>query len=146
MGLAERRAVKAYQDLQYPALKKAIDDAAGFEVVLEVEWDKIATEGRAAQYHEDWFWTQIYFQPLAAALKLVAQDDMGKAALKAGLKKVVITYDEATAPISNYKDGWKFDGGVLTLNSAPATNAGDETSSDFKERVDAIQTNLEAKL
>jgi len=35
-------------------------------------------------------WKAIYFEPLIAALKSVAWDDMGREALKAGLRRVVI--------------------------------------------------------
>jgi hypothetical protein len=35
-------------------------------------------------------WKAIYFEPLIAALKSVARDDMGREALKAGLRHVVI--------------------------------------------------------
>ena len=141
LGLAERRAIKEYQDGKYVELKKAIDAAAGFEVAVDVQWDLIAQPGEADSYSSDDYWTNIYFQPLIDALKSVTSDAMGKDSLKEHLKQVVVTYDTATAPASNYPDGVKFVDGILTLNFTPWSNAG-----DVKPRTEAIQKTLEASL
>lgn len=146
LGLAERRGIKKYQDETYPALLSAIRAAAGTELEVDVKWDVIAGAGQAVSYSEPWYWTQIYFEPLAAALAQVGRDDMGKEALKKGLKKVVVTHDAATAPASNYPNGLSFEGGVLTINFTPGANAGDKDSTDFKARVEAIVGALEPKL
>ncbi len=141
LGLAERRAIKTYQDNTYPGLKKSIDAVAGFDVPVEVNWDAVAIPGQASNYNEEDYLTNVFFKPLTAALKSVTADQMGKDALKSKLKKIVFTYDEATAPASNYPNGVKFEGGTLTINFRPHTNAG-----DVKDRADAIQKVLEAKL
>lgn len=141
LGLAERRAIKAYQDSTYPGLKKAIDQAAGFEPAMDVRWETIARPGEAENYKEDAYWTNIYFKPVADALRTISADQMGKDALQKSLKKIVVTYDEATAPASNYPNGVKFDGGTLTINFRPFSN-----SDDTKDRTDAIRKALEEKL
>lgn len=141
LGLAERRAIKTYQDNTYPELKKAVDAAAGFEVPVEVNWDAVALPGQASSYNEDDYLTNIFFKPLTAALKNITSDQMGRDALKGKLKKITITYDQTTAPISNYPNGVKFDGSTLAINFRPYANA-----SDMKDRADAIQKALEAKL
>jgi hypothetical protein len=141
MGLAERRAIKEYQDTRYPELKKKNDAAAGFDVPMEIHWDKIAIEGEADRYNDDYHLTDTFFTPLIEALGRVAGDTMGKETLKDGLKKVVITYDPQTATASNYEKGWPFENGVLTINYQPGAN-----SADHEEKVDAIVRNLEAGL
>src|SRR5580658_10304876 len=141
MGLAERRAVKEYQDKTYPAIKKHVDQAAGFDVKLHVEWDKIAVEGEADRYAQDYYFTNTFFTPLIDALKEIASDDMGKKALKQHLKKVVITFDPETATASNYEKGWPFEDGILTINYQPGANSG-----DHREKVKALVSNLQAKL
>jgi hypothetical protein len=146
LGLAERRGIKKFQDEKYEGHLKAIRAAAGFDLELDVKWEVIAQPGQGESYSEDWYWTQIYFEPLAAALAQVGRDDMGKEALKKGLKKVVLTYDAQTAPATNYPNGVTFEGGVLTINFTPGTNAGDSTSPDFKGRVEAIIGALEPRL
>jgi hypothetical protein len=146
LGLAERRAIKEYQDKKFPSVEKSIHDAAHYDVKLDVQWEKIARVGEADRYMLDEYWGQTIFQPLTAALKSVASDDMGRDALKKALKKIVVTYNPDTAPASNWPNGLTFEKGTLTINFAPYSNVGDETSSNFKERVKAIKDLLESKL
>ena len=145
-GLAERRGIQEYQDKVFPDLKKQISDAAGFDVKVTVNWDKLALPGKSEHYLDEEFITQIFFRPLIAALKDVTKDAMGKNALKDKLKEIVVTYEPGTAPISDYKNGWKFDGGVLTLNGEPWANSGGPDTDNFKDRMNAIKQNLEEKL
>lgn len=86
MGLAERRASKEFQDKHFPDLRNEIHKVAGFPVPIEVSWDQLAVEGQTDYYKEAW--TEIFFKPVIEALRQIARDDMGKDALKAGLKKV----------------------------------------------------------
>lgn len=140
-GLAERRAIKQYQDEKLPALTKEINEAAGFEVPVQVDWNKLAIAGQAENYMQDGFFTDIYFKPLISALKAVASDEMGKEALKKSLKSISVTYDESTAPASNYANGVTFDNGQLAINFRPWSNTG-----DIEPRSTAIQKELENKL
>ena len=120
---------------------KAINAAAKFELPVEVQWAAIAQKDQGASYLEDDYFTNIYFVPLANALKQITSDAMGAEALKAKLKRVVITYEAATAPASNYPNGVSFEGGTLKINFAPFSNA-----ADTQERAKAIAAGLEAKL
>ncbi len=86
MGLAERRASKEFQDKQFPELKDEIQKLAGFPVPIEVNWDQLAVEGQTGLYKEAW--TEIFFKPVIEALRQIARDDMGREALKGGLKKI----------------------------------------------------------
>jgi hypothetical protein len=53
MGLAERRASKQFQEMIYPDLKAAIDQAAGFEVTIAVDWESLALEDQAELYGDE---------------------------------------------------------------------------------------------
>src|SRR5262245_31723416 len=86
MGLAERRATKEFQDKHFPSLRDELYKAAGFAVPLEINWEQLAVEGRSDRYKEAW--TAIFFRPVIDALRQMGRDDMGKQALKAGLKKI----------------------------------------------------------
>jgi hypothetical protein len=141
LGLSDRRALQAYQEKIYPAQQAAIHKAAGVELPIEVRWDALAQPGQGESYSDDGFWTNIYFVPLEQALSQVTSDSMGKQAVRAKLKKVVVTYEEATAPATAYENGVIFEDGVLTLNFRPFSNI-DETS----RRAEAIRKKLEAKL
>ncbi|HEU0029391.1 MAG TPA: hypothetical protein VFQ53_02075 [Kofleriaceae bacterium] len=86
MGLAERRASKDFQDKHFPELRNEIHKVAGFPVPIEVNWDQLAVEGQTDYYKEAW--TEIFFKPVIEALRSIGRDDMGKEALKGGLKKI----------------------------------------------------------
>jgi hypothetical protein len=140
-SLTERRAITTYEQGAYAGLLKEIQTAAGFAVPVEVNWASIALPDQSASYGNEDFWTNIFFVPLKTGLAAVASDDIGKQAVKAKLKKIVIHYDAATAPSSAYANGISFKNGTLTLNFAPYTNAG-----DIEPRANAIQKALEAGL
>ncbi|MGN6110522.1 MAG: hypothetical protein ACTHU0_35795 [Kofleriaceae bacterium] len=111
MGLAERRAIKEFETTIYPGLKKQIDEAAGFEVALEVKWDTLAKD---EEYVKSWAeaWPKLFFEPIIDAFKRICIDDMGKEALKEGLKKVVVQNTK-----ESYSSYWAaFEAGVLTLD------------------------------
>jgi len=140
-SLAERRAVETYKEQKLPSLQTKINEAAGFEVPLTIEWDKIALPGGADNYSNDSYFTNVFFTPLAKALSSIAKDELGKEALKEKLKTIKITYDKETAPATNYANGIAFKEGVLSLNFQPFTNA-----NDTDARSQAIVKVLESSL
>ena len=94
MGLAERRASKEFQDKQFPELRNEIHKVAGFPVPVEVAWEQLSVEGQTDYYKEAW--TEIFFKPVIEALRQITRDDMGKEALKGGLKKVEFRNSQGT--------------------------------------------------
>lgn len=135
MGLAEKRGVEEFKKTSFPDWEKKITEAGGFKVEMDIQWDKLAAEGYASSYGE--FFSKVYFEPLMMSFKSIAQDDMGRDALKGALKKVVITNT------SNHSSGrnFTFEGGVLTLDHASSVNV-----DDVKERTQYITKLLEAGL
>jgi hypothetical protein len=119
MGLAERRGVEQFKNDDYPGWKSRIDEAAGFEVPVEVNWEELAVADYAGSYAD--FFPKVYFQPLADALSAVAADDLGENALREGLAKIVIR----NAGEFYSTSGISFAGGVLTFDHKPHTNIGD---------------------
>lgn len=145
-GLAERRAIKQFQETKFAQVKKDLDTAVGGELTLVVDWDKVARPGEAELYNDNNYLMNTVFLPLIEALRQIGRDEMGKSSLKAGLKSVHVTYDEATAVASALNDGLKFDGGTLTINFTPLANADAPGEPHFKERQEAFTKALEAKL
>ncbi|KQP04865.1 hypothetical protein ASF28_18720 [Methylobacterium sp. Leaf99] len=141
IGLAERRAIAAYRQDRYPTQEKAIQEAAGFAVPVEVAWDDLTIPGDAKYYSEPDYFEKTIFEPLADGLKEVAKDKMGREALSAKLKTIRIRFDENTAPTSNYSKRLTFNGGVLDVNWRPFTNV-----ADSKDRVEAVVKLLEKNL
>ena len=86
MGLAERRAMKEFQEKQFPELRNEIHKVAGFPVPIEVSWEQLAVDGQMDYYKEAW--TEIFFKPVIEALRQIGRDEMGKEAVKAGIKKI----------------------------------------------------------
>jgi hypothetical protein len=136
MGLAERRVIHDFQTNELPSLQSRVDEAAGYSVPVEAQWDKLAPEGESHLYVESW--KAVYFEPLIAALKKIAVDDMSREAVKTGLHKVIIS----NATGNYYPDRWaRFEGGTLTLDHEPLTNAG-----DVQSRAAALVSVLESGL
>lgn len=141
LGLAERRAIAAYQEAVFSGLLAKIRAAAGTDVEMDVGWDRIAQPGQAAQYAGPGYWTDIYSTPLIRALTAIGADTMGRDALKAKLRRIAVAYNPDTAPASNYPNGLRFADGTLTINWHPNSNA-----SDVADRAEALQKVLEAGL
>lgn len=136
MGMVERRAVAEFQERYYPALLKKIHAAAGYPVPVEVKWDTLALDKEADKYNTHW--PDMYFEPLVAGLGRINKDDMGRAAIKEGIKKIVIQ-NEAN---NKNPDRWAvLKDGVLTLDHLPTTNVQDRVL-----RGDKLGTMLEQKL
>jgi hypothetical protein len=135
MGLAEKRAVKGFQDTKFADLKKEIDAAAGFATKLDVQWDSLEVPEYAHLFAEAF--AKVYFQPLIGSLKLICTDEMGKAALKKALKKIVICN---TGKFHN-ANGFSFENGELKLDHQPHTNI-----DDVQERTEALTALLEKSL
>jgi hypothetical protein len=120
MGLVERRALATFQERQFPALLKKVQQAAGFNVTVEVKWDTLALDGESDRYEK--CWPDVYFEPLATGLGRIAKDDIGRAALKAGVSKIVIQNESG----NKRPDNWaSLNGGVLTLDHQPHANVDD---------------------
>jgi hypothetical protein len=120
MGLAERRVTHEFQTKELPVLEGQVEEAAGFKVPVEVNWDALTPEGESRLYAESW--RKVYFEPLIAALKAIGGDEMGREALKKGLHRVVIGNTSG----NYYPDHWaRLEGGTLTLDHDPITNIGD---------------------
>ncbi|MEV7392207.1 MULTISPECIES: hypothetical protein [unclassified Streptomyces] len=135
MGLAERRSVERFKNDDYPGWKSRIDEAAGFEVPVEVAWQELAVADYADRYAE--YFPQVYFQPLVDALSAVAADDLGKEALREGMSKVVIrNTGEFFSP-----SGISFTDGVLTFDHMSDTN-----THHGEERTKVLQDVLESAL
>lgn len=141
IGLAERRAIATYRQDKYPAIEQGIQQAAGFPVPVEVEWDQLTLPGDAAYYARDDYFGKTIFEPLTAGLRSVTADTMGRDALRAKLQRIRVRFDEKTAPASNYPNGLSFRDGTLDINWRPYANTG-----DLQDRTQAITQLLEKSL
>ncbi|MBV8820069.1 MAG: hypothetical protein JO022_17020 [Acidobacteriaceae bacterium] len=136
MNLAERRAVHEFQTQQFPELQKKIEEAAGYELPVEVDWDSLAVPQESKLYGSAW--PKVYFEPLIAALQEVGRDHIGKHAMKEKLNKVVVRNTLGCY----YADRWaSFEDGVLTLDHESVQNV-----EEVEARQNALIALLEDKL
>src|SRR6476646_507050 len=83
MGLNERRKIKELQDVTFPGRVKEIEEICGKAIPYEVDWDSLADDAEGLNFIDN-----ISCHRLNMALRIICQDDMGKQAVRDGLKLV----------------------------------------------------------
>lgn len=113
MGLNERRKIKELQDTTFPGRVKEIEEICGAPIPYEVDWDSISDNADALNFIDN-----VSCHRLNMALRMICQDDMGKQAVREGLKKIKLKN------VAD-KDAMKmtFEGGVLEMHCAYAQGA-----------------------
>ena len=110
MGLNERRKIKELQDQTFPERVKEITEICGAAIPYEVDWDSLADDAEALNFIDN-----ISCHRLNMALRVICQDEMGKGAVRDGLKQIKLknVKDKSAMQIS-------FKGGVLEMHCAYA--------------------------
>lgn len=110
MGLNERRKVKELQDTVLPGRVKEIEEICGKGIPYDIDWPSIQDDAEALNFMDN-----VSCHRLNMALRMICIDDMGKEAVREGLKsvKLVNVKDKAAKSLA-------FDGGVLTMKCAYA--------------------------
>src|SRR5215471_8038821 len=113
MGLNERRKIKELQDETFPGRVKEIEEICGKPIPYEVDWESLADDAQALNFIDN-----ISCHRLNMALRPICQDDMGKQAVRDGLKLVKLknVKDQSARKIS-------FTGGVLEMHVPYAAGA-----------------------
>ena len=106
MGLNERRKIKEPQETTFPGRVKEIEEICGAPIPYEVDWESLADDAGALNFIDN-----IACHRLNMALRVICQDDMGKSAVREGLKRVKLKNVKAKSDrhIS-------FEGGVLEMH------------------------------
>src|SRR5215471_18810989 len=110
MGLNERRKIKELQDTSFPERVKEIEEICGKPIPYEVDWESLADDMEGLNFIDN-----ISCHRLNMALRAICLDDMGKEAVRDGLKLI---------KLKNVKDksdmSIAFDNGVLEMHCAYA--------------------------
>src|SRR5437660_10600664 len=110
MGLNERRKMKELQDVTFPGRVKEIEEICGAPVPYDVDWASLADDAEALNFIDN-----ISCHRLNMALRVICQDELGKQAVRDGLKLI---------KLKNVKDKsamkMSFDDGVLEMHCAYA--------------------------
>lgn len=141
VGLAERRAITDYEKDVWPKYEREIQDLAGFPVAIILDAKTLALPGLADSYSSDDYLRKPIIDPLLQAIGTITVTEIGRTALKDGLRSIVIHYDETTAPSSNYRGGVKMENGVLTINWKPNSNI-----DDVEPRASALLSVIESSI
>ncbi len=110
MGLNERRAIKELQDVTLPARVKEIEEICGKPISYEVDWDSLADDADALNFIDN-----ASCHRLNMALRMICQDEMGKEAVRDGLKLIKLKNVKEKTDMS-----MSFEQGVLTMHCAYA--------------------------
>jgi len=130
MGLNERRKIKELQEFTLPDRVREIEEICGIPIPYQVDWESLADDPEALNYLDN-----ISCHRLNMALRVICQDDIGKTAVRDGLKQVKHKNVRA-------KDAMRisFEGGTLEMECAYALG----TSGMFSDS--DIRTILEKSL
>ena len=110
MGLNERRKIKELQDVTFPGRVKEIEEICGVGIPYEVDWESLADDAEGLNFIDN-----LSCHRLNMALRAICLDEMGKGAVRDGLKLVRLknVKDKADMKIS-------MAGGVLEMHCAYA--------------------------
>lgn len=110
MGLDERRRVKELQEVTLPGRVKDIQEICGAPIPYEVDWDSIKDDASALNFLDN-----LSCHRLNMALRGICTDDMGKEAVRDGLKLVKLKNVKTPAEMK-----MTFENGVLEMHCAYA--------------------------
>ena len=118
MGLAEKRAVQAFQAEKLGEWQQKLNSITGAELELEILWDEVVKEGYAENFGT--LMAENYFIPLEKALENICADNLGKEAFNDKIKKVKIegNYDGSILEV-------EINGDTLKLNADSRCNRHD---------------------
>jgi hypothetical protein len=136
LGLAEKRALAAYQKDKLSGWQQKLNAICGVELTYEIAWDQLAKEGYAPEYTAMFDYN--FFEPLEIALKSICQDDLGKESFKEKIKKVSITSNRGWSSMEV-----QVNGDTLNLDADPSYERSNGSVNDYADR---IRLKLEAAL
>lgn len=113
MGLEERRMIKELQDVTLPGRVKEIEEICGAPIPYEVDWTSLADDKTGLNFLDN-----LSCHRLNMALRVICCDDMGKEAVRDGLKKVKLVNVKS---LDDKK--MTFESGVLEMHVAYAQGA-----------------------
>jgi len=110
MGLNERRKIKELQETTLPARTREIAEIVGAPIPYEVDWDSLADDAEGLNYLDN-----ASCHRLNMALRVICQDDLGKQAVRDGLKRIRLRNVKSKAEMK-----MSFESGVLDMHCAYA--------------------------
>lgn len=123
MGLNERRKIKELQDTTFPERVKEIEEICGKAIPYEVDWESLADDAEGLNFIDN-----LSCHRLNMALRMICIDDMGKEAVRDGLKLIKLKNVKTKEDVA-----MTFEKGVLEMHCAYALGTtGMISDSDIK--------------
>jgi hypothetical protein len=89
------------QEVTFPARVKEIEEICGKAIPYDVDWNSLANDGEALNFIDN-----ISCHRLNMALRMICQDELGKAAVRDGLKTIKLAnVKDKSAMQIGYHDG-----------------------------------------
>ena len=110
MGLNERRKIKELQDTTFPERVKEIEEICGKAIQYEVDWDSLADDADGLNFIDN-----LSCHRVNMALRTICTDDMGKEAVRDGLKLIKLKNVRSKDDVN-----MTFETGVLEMHCAYA--------------------------
>jgi hypothetical protein len=110
MGLNERRKIKELQETTFPGRVKEIEEICGAPIPYEVDWESLADDAEGLNFIDN-----LSCHRFNMALRVICMDEMGKEAVKEGLKLVRLKNVKNKADMK-----MSFENGVLEMHCAYA--------------------------
>jgi len=114
MALAERRKIKELQEETLPAREREIEEICGQSIPYAVDWDSLADDGDGLNFLDN-----ISCHRLNMALRMICLDEMGKQAVREGLRLIKLKNVADTGAMAI-----RFENGVLEMHCAYALGTG----------------------
>ena len=83
MGLGERRKIKELQDVTFPERVREIEEICGKAIPYEVDWESLADDAEGLNFIDN-----LSCHRLNMALRTICIDDMGKEAVRDGVRLI----------------------------------------------------------
>jgi hypothetical protein len=110
MGLNERRKLNELKETTFPGRVKEIEEICGAPIPYDVDWDSLADDAEALNFIDN-----ISCHRLNMALRVICQDEMGKSAVRDGLKVIKLKNVKSPADMR-----MAFESGALEMHCAYA--------------------------
>ena len=110
MGLIERRKIKELQETTFPERVKEIEEICGQAIPYEVDWESLADDAEGLNFIDN-----ISCHRLNMALRSICVDDMGREAVRDGLRLIKLKNVKNKAEMRI-----TFEDGVLEMHCAYA--------------------------
>jgi len=110
MGLNERRKIKELQETTFPGRVQEIQEICGKAIPYEVDWESLADDAEGLNFIDN-----LSCHRLNMALRVICMDEMGKEAVREGLRLIKLANVKEKSQMS-----LAFEKGVLEMRCAYA--------------------------